>query len=386
MGKKVLFACYGLGIGGIETCLVNLLNKLSDEDMDIDLLLMNPIYDLQDRIKAKNVRILPVFDYVLNTTDVMSYIGQNGGIAKNITLFLRYVFYRVAVKLRLQKPWMIFKRLQKHYDVAIAYSANGSTLYYVMDKVDADKKILWNHNGVYEQSDKAYARDKQYIPKFDKIVSASTDAMKNLCRYFPIEEKSLALKNIVDVDLIRGKANEFYPKSYDDGFIHIVTVGRLVEVKQPCWAIDICKRLTDNGCKVKWHWVGNGNLESEIRKIIVKKNLEDVFILEGDQLNPYPYISNADIYVQSSRYEAYSTTITEAKVLCKPIITTDVGGMRDQIENEVNGIITEVTDEALFNGVKALLDNEKLRENIIHNLKKEKYDNLIKPYMDNIFD
>lgn len=385
MKRKILFACYGLGIGGIETCLVNLLNQLSDKDLDIDVLLMNPIYDMQDRIKSKNIHILPVFDYVLNTTDVMRYIKQNNGIAKNLTLFFRYAMYRVAVKLRFPKPWVLYKKLPTHYDVAIAYSSSGSTLYYVIDKVVADKKILWNHNGVYEKSAKNYSLDKQYIPKFDKIVSVSTDAMKNLCGFFSISEKSLVLKNIVDTELILGKAVEFYPQTYEDGYIHIVTVGRLVEQKRPDRAIYVCKKLVDRGIKVKWHWVGDGNLDKEIRSLITKNDLEDNFILEGNQLNPYPYISNADIYVQSSRHEAYCTTITEAKVLCKPIVTTDVGGMRDQIENGVTGIITDVSDDALFNGVATILDDVKLREIIILNLKNEKYENCIQPYMDNIF-
>lgn len=385
MKRKILFACYGLGIGGIETCLVNLLNQLSDKDLDIDVLLMNPIYDMQDRIKAKNVHILPVFDYVLNTTDVMQYIKQNNGIAKNLTLFLRYAIYRVAIKLRFPKLWVLYKKLPTHYDVAIAYSSSGSTLYYVIDKVAADKKIFWNHNGVYEKSAKNYSLDKQYIPKFDKIVSVSTDAMKNLCRFFSISKKSLVLKNIVDTELILGKAVEFYPKTYEDGYIHIVTVGRLVEEKCPDRAICVCKILVDRGIKVKWHWVGDGNLNKEIRSLITENDLEGIFILEGNQPNPYPYICNADIYVQASRTEAYSTTITEAKVLCKPIVTTDVGGMRDQIENGVTGIITDVSDDALFKGVAAILDDVKLREKIILNLKNEKYENCIQPYMDNIF-
>ena len=385
MKRKVLFACYGLGIGGIETCLVNLLNQLSDKDLDIDVLLMNPIYDMQDRIKSENIRFLPVFDYVLNTTDVIRYIKQNNGIAKNLKLFLRYALYRVAVKLRFSKPWLLYKKLPIHYDVAIAYSTNGSTLYYVIDKVEADKKVLWNHNGVYERSAKDYSLDKQYFPKFDKIVSVSTDAMKNLCGYFSISEKSLVLKNIVDTELILGKSVEFFPKTYEDTCIHIVTVGRLTEQKRPDRAINVCKKLVDRGIKLKWHWVGDGDLNDEIRSLITENNFEGIFILEGNQLNPYPYISNADIYVQSSRHEAYCTTITEAKVLCKPIVTTDVGGMRDQIENGVNGIITDVSDNALFDGVMAILNDAKLRDNIISNLKKEKYDNCIQPYLDYIF-
>ena len=45
--KKILFVCYGLGIGGIEKCMVNLINVLPEDKFDIDILLMNPEYDLE---------------------------------------------------------------------------------------------------------------------------------------------------------------------------------------------------------------------------------------------------------------------------------------------------------------------------------------------------
>ena len=42
MKKSLLFVCYGLGIGGIEKCLVNLINALPEACYDVDLLVMNP--------------------------------------------------------------------------------------------------------------------------------------------------------------------------------------------------------------------------------------------------------------------------------------------------------------------------------------------------------
>ena len=71
--KKLLFVCYGLGIGGIETCLVNLLNALPESKFRIDVLLMNPEYESKQKIKT-SVRYLDSFRYVMNTTDTMGMI------------------------------------------------------------------------------------------------------------------------------------------------------------------------------------------------------------------------------------------------------------------------------------------------------------------------
>mgnify|MGYP001044287970 CR=1 FL=1 len=62
--KSVLFVCYGLGIGGIERALVNLLNEMPETEFDVDLLVMNPEYALRDQIRRK-VTYLDPFLYTL---------------------------------------------------------------------------------------------------------------------------------------------------------------------------------------------------------------------------------------------------------------------------------------------------------------------------------
>ena len=71
--KNLLFACYGLGIGGIERCLVNLINILPEAEFDVDLLVMNPEYALKDQIRRK-VNFLDAFSYIYNTEFTMQEI------------------------------------------------------------------------------------------------------------------------------------------------------------------------------------------------------------------------------------------------------------------------------------------------------------------------
>ncbi len=75
--KTVLFCCYGLGIGGIEKCLVNLINAMPEEDFAVDLLLMNPKYSFLPSIQ-RAVTQLDSFCYVMNTTD-----GRYGSAAES---------------------------------------------------------------------------------------------------------------------------------------------------------------------------------------------------------------------------------------------------------------------------------------------------------------
>lgn len=58
--------------------------------------------------------------------------------------------------------------------------------------------------------------------------------------------------------------------------------------------------------------------------------------------NPYGYLKNCDIYVQTSRFEGYCTTTNEAKDLRKPVITTNVSGANEQFENNKSGLIVNI--------------------------------------------
>lgn len=361
--KKMLFVCYGLGIGGIETCLVNLLNALPESRFQIDVLLMNPEYESKERIRT-SVRYLDAFRYVMNTTDTMKQIKEHGGILKCPGKFLSYCCFRMAVKLQLN-AWKTFKKLPDHYDIAVAYSQNDYSPYYVIDKVEADRKVMWYHNGAYEKTGKKYERDKQYYEKFDFIVAVSSDCKRVLQTKFEFPEgKLVVLRNICDVSAVREKADMFIPESFDDNNLHLVTVGRMTKEKGPDIAVEVCKKLCDRGMPVKWHWVGDGNQREAIEQKVQEYGLQKRFIFEGNQVNPYPYIKSADVYVQPSYYEAYSTTVTEAKVLRKPIVVTDVGGMRDQLIDGKMAKIVPVSGEQIENAILFLLKEAKMHNGL----------------------
>lgn len=370
MKKKILFSCYGLGIGGIEKCLVNLVNTLPVDQYDVDILLMNPEYDFRDQLR-RPVRFLEMFDYVVNVHDTIPEIRKRGGMLRNPGLTLRWCLFRLELKFG-RKPWRWFKSLPDHYDVAVAYSQNDLSAYYVIDKVNADRKVFWYHNGAYERSGWQYERDQVYYPEFDYTVAVSTDCANILRERFDFAPgRLIILQNICDGQAIRTRANAFVPNSFRTGPFHITTVGRMTVEKGALLAVEASRMLRDQGFDICWHWVGDGNQRNAVQNAIAQYGLKEHFILEGNQENPYPFIRCADIYVQPSHYEAYSTTITEAKVLCKPIVTTNVGGMRDQLTDGINGLIVPIDAMAIAGGVKQLLENETLRSSFTQQLESE---------------
>ena len=358
--KQVLFVCYGLGIGGIEKCLVNLLNVLPEERYDIDVLLMSPDRGMKPQIR-RNLHFYDEFEYILYSGGAMEAIRSRGGIGRHPGKFLKLLLFRQLDR-KGGNGYKLFRKLPKAYDIAISYSQNGYGLYYVADKVRADRKVLWYHNGAYDPTPEELEKHRLYYPRFDSIVAVSEDCARVLREKLPqISEKLLVLRNFCDCDAIRENARAFLPRGFDTGAHHIVTVGRLTEEKGALTALEVCRILRDRGRNVCWHWVGDGAQAPEAAQKARELGLEKHFLLEGNQSNPYPFVAAAEIYVQPSFYEAYSTTVTEAKVLARPMVVTDVGGMRDQLTHGENALIVPVDPVKMADAVQQLLEQEELR-------------------------
>ena len=108
--------------------------------------------------------------------------------------------------------------------------------------------------------------------------------------------------------------------------------------------------------------LGEGAERANLEMLIRQSHLEQYVVLQGFQPNPYPYIRVADLVVCSSRYEGLSTVITEALILGKPVVTTPCSGMDELLGDSEFGLITKDSVEGIYQGMKRMLDEPKLRE------------------------
>lgn len=259
------------------------------------------------------------------------------------------------------------------FDCAIAYRMNFLDIGYVLYQIRAKKKCVIMHTiDVYLNKRDAFTDNMQ---KFDRIFCVSKTVEGKLLSMAPfLSGKTEVMHNLYDYDDIFKKSNEGI-NDFDFNCISLVTVGRLSSEKGQIMVPKVCRKLIDDGYDIKWYLVGDGPFRAELEQEIRIYGVGDSIILLGTKSNPYPYIKNCTIYVQPSFIEGYCTTTMEAKILHKPIVTTDVSGMREQLVSGENGLIVEVSAEGLYNGIKRLLDNPDLRERFVKNLKSENFDN-----------
>lgn len=289
-------------------------------------------------------------------------------------------YYRLLARL-FKKDWWrsgkyaaLANRIRnEEYDCAIAFYGRSFLIdLYTLHRLRAKKHIMWIHGAHTIDEDAVAIMDKGYT-QFDRIfcVSKSTqDAFNNVFKLSAA--KTQVVYNCFDPDTILALSEEGSPELKKHS---LLTVGRLAEEKGQQMIPAITRLLVDAGYDVYWYLVGNGPIRKEVEQEIEKHQVTDRVILLGTQNNPYPYVKNCDIYVQPSFSEGYCTATIEAKILGKPIVTTDAPGMREQFISGENGLIVDaMTPEALFNGIKMLLDHPEISQKFIDNLKCESFD------------
>ena len=383
MKKKILFMVSSMNIGGVEKSLLSLLAVIPKEKYEITILTLDKKGGFLEYI-PNNVKLIEAewFKYIKpiimdSPQNIIKRYIKNYEFLKILSFIYsyfktkktndRYIYYKHVLK--------SIPECKEKYDVAIAYAGPTEIIdAYISRKVKAEKKIAWVHFDISKHKINKKLYNNLY-ERFNKIFAVSNECKKKLDEIMPaVRNKSEVLLNIVSENLI----NEMSESNidFDDNYkgIKIITVGRLSKEKGQDLAIKALAKLKKDRYDVKWYCIGEGNSRQEFEQLIKEYNLENDFLLLGATSNPYPYIKNADIYVQTSRHEGYCLTLAEAKVLNKPIVTTNFIGAYEQIKNNENGFIVSCNENDLADAIRNLIDEKKFCSKFSKKLREEKID------------
>ena len=365
MGKRnILFIMSSLRNGGAERSLVNLLQLLDYDKYNVDLLLFQNEGMFLKQLPAE-VKIISNCDKLYTLYDNHKIVSLKHPYLSTVHIVGTFISRKKmnSVAKSRQYRWQHFYKkvipeLTKEYDVAIAYMQREQT-YFLVDKVKATKKIAWVHNE-YSQLGHSKAMDLEYFEKIDKVVTISDLCAKDLEKNFPdIAEKIVVLPKLTSAQVIRNLAEESYPPEFKRNAFNIVSVGRLNSQKGFDFALDAAFELKK--CNIKFHWVvlGIGSLKDELEKKREELGLQECFEFIGARENPYTYMKNANVLVQSSRFEGKSVVLDEGKILCCPIVTTNYPTVYDQINSD-EGVIVGMSGKEIAEGIMKILKDSHL--------------------------
>ena len=389
MKKKILFIGITMNCAGSEKSFLSFVNTLDPERFDVDLVLAKREGLFLSQI-PEWVNVFEMEKYgehfLLSGKNAVSNIW-NTFIKKNPLNALTVLPYFIKLVLNPKnrescatKMWIrLMKKmpkLDKKYDIAVSYWGDR-TMFYMIDKVSADKKITWLH---FDYSFPKRDNDI-YLPYFEKcdaIVNVSTAVDDALKRELPsLEKKCVVIENINSTELIYKMAKS--GKGFDDGFdgVRILTVGRIADQKGYDFAIPAFARLRREGHNVRWYVLGGGDKDyvDYIKSIVQKEGVENDFVFLGTTSNPYTYLAECDIYAQPSRYEGKPISVEEAKILRKPIFVCRYLSAEEQLENGELGKISDIGENGVFEGLSALVSDKKLCESYSEKLGERNFSN-----------
>ena len=144
--------------------------------------------------------------------------------------------------------------------------------------------------------------------------------------------------------------------------MRVVHVGRFAQVKNHRCIVEAAKLLPRG--QFHFLFLGEGELLPEIRDMVSAAGLADAFTFFGLSDNVYPHLRESDVFILPSLWEGMPITIIEAMGTGLPIVASDVGGIRDMIEDNVNGLLIEPEPRALADALRRLAADVSLRERL----------------------
>ena len=124
----------------------------------------------------------------------------------------------------------------------------------------------------------------------------------------------------------------------------VVTVANLREQKDYPNLMTAARAALDADDDVVFLAVGQGPDEAEIRSLHASLRLGERFRLLGYRSDVPDLLAAADLFVLASKYEGYPIAVMEALSMGLPVVSTDVGGVPDTVEEDVQGLLVPPHD------------------------------------------
>lgn len=357
-----MFRIRSMQMGGVPKVLIDVLKNLDRERFEPSVLLQINQGELLDDI-PDDVKVTAL----AKGRHEMSFIKP--------ILFIQLVMRNVKIQMYKIFPSLIKKKLFETPDIEIAIT-HSSLPDLLRSPFKNSKKVNWFHTDISWHHTKEYGEKiARMMKKCDLTIFGSLHTRLTFEKFLNVkiyngihihntfDEKNVLEKSLLEIPDLKYRFVDKRRKIF-------VSVGRLEYQKGYDFLIEVHKELLDEGFDHIIAVIGDGSENINLKNKIKFFSIEESFLLLGNQNNPYPYIKNADYYIQSSRYESYPIVLGETLILNKPIISTNVGGIGELLSHGKTAYLVNFDKDELKSAMKKFMQNPKLVEEIKNEQKK----------------
>ncbi|MBJ6361581.1 glycosyltransferase family 4 protein [Paenibacillus sp. GCM10012307] len=308
------------------------------------------LFSIPKRVRGKGQE-----EVIFETFDVKEFEG-NLTIDKYLQTFRDYA-------------WWTRLRVHKRYDLIHAHHPIAAL---VMKQLFPETPLLMTIHSSYERELILNGRiveggqEHRFLTAIYKELEAKTDGLLTVSESF---RSYLApyLNSPENIKIIPNGFDEkrFRPIAHENEVAQLITVCRLVPAKGLDTLFHACAELKRRGKPFVLHIIGDGPIREELEQLAVELDLYDDIIFYGYMLHPEEFMPFFDIFVLPSRAEAFGSVFAEAALCLLALVGTRVGGIAEQIEHGVNGLLVPPEDPiALCDALEQMVSDPTYRYNM----------------------
>lgn len=338
IGSKAIF-------GGSEMKIYNIAKNIDKTIFNIDVIFLYEEGPVSYQLRKENINT-HVLD--LNKNGYKKTIKNLKKIMKENNYELVYVFgYKINFIIR-----------------ALYYLGIKPKIYTAVESTREDKKKIEN---IVDKLTSGL------VTKYICISKSVKDSLVNRDNINP--EKIQLIYNGIDfsrfkkIYMKQESINYLDIESIKKDDIIIGTVGNLRKAKGHIYLIKAIKILKAKGYNnIKCLLVGDGELREELETMVKYLKLEKNVLFLGARSDIAHIIKAFDIFVMPSLWEGFGLAAVESMVAKVPVIASDVGGLKEIIDDNITGVLFKKCNEnSLSEKIELLLSNQKLKDQIVKN-------------------
>ena len=162
-----------------------------------------------------------------------------------------------------------------------------------------------------------------------------------------------------------------YRQYPDNEKVHFLYLGRIMKEKGMDELFGAVEQLRKDGCEFVLDLVGF--FEDEYKKQVEQLQNEGVVRFYGFQENPKPYYAQTDCVVLPSYHEGMSNVLLEAAASGRAIITTDIPGCHEAVDNGKSGMLCKVkSTDSLYKAMKRFTELSREKRELLGKTGREK--------------
>jgi glycosyltransferase involved in cell wall biosynthesis len=216
---------------------------------------------------------------------------------------------------------------------------------------------------------------ERFFSRFSDAVIFVSDADRERSRRFNLvpDDKVVLIKNGIDFDVFESRASVKEGRGelgFESSGPVVGTIARLHRQKGLPYLFRAAKKIRESLPETTVWILGGGSLMTKFQKLGKKLDLEGMVHLLGERKDVAQLLSRFDVFVLPSLWEGLPYSLLEAAALAKPVVATDIDGVREVIQNGKTGLLVPAKDpDQLAHAVVRLLQESEYAATLGRNLK-----------------